>query len=358
MVSFGILGRYLARSIATAVAQVGALLLAVFIGIDLVRESRDLAAGYDLAAMLVYVAATVPARLYDLFPFAVLIGVMVGLARLATQRELVAMRACGFHRSRIVAQVLGTGLALGLAVMALGETLAPRLELEARVERAQRIGEVAGSSDEGGLWLRDGVSMVRIGLLLWTDEDRFEFGELEIYRQAEDGSGLESRLVAASASHRGDRWVLRQASLLDLASGRVEPHARLEVESGLDPGIFRALATRPRLMPARDIVRVAAHLRANGQDASAYAEALWRRLYYPLNLLAMIVAGVALLLRHDRALVGSMAVFLGVSLGVGFIVVQRLMLGAGAALPLPPALLQLIPPILFGLLAWVLSRRS
>jgi len=125
MVSVGILGRYLTRNVSAAVLQVTGLLLALFVGIDLVRESRDLAGGYGLSQMLVYVAATLPARLYDLFPFAVLIGVMVGLSRLAVQRELVAMRACGFHRWRIVVQVLATGFVLGLTVMFVRDDCAP-----------------------------------------------------------------------------------------------------------------------------------------------------------------------------------------------------------------------------------------
>lgn len=357
MVSAGILGRYLARSIATAVLQVSFLLLALFLGIDLVRESRDLAGAYGPLQMLVYVAATLPARLYDLFPFAVLIGVMVGLSRLATQRELVAMRASGFHRSRIVAQVLATGVLLGMVVMLVGETAAPRLELEARIERAQLTGGVAGIAGERTLWLRDGQRMIRVGILLWSDEDRFEFGDLAVY-EPEGEEGLGALIHAAEAEHLDGAWHLRRATVLDSRTGEVLAHETLTIESGLETEVFRALATRPRLMPVRDIVRVAEHLEANGQDTSAYDQALWRRLYYPINLLAMIVAGVVVLLRHDRSVAGSVAIFIGVSLGVGFLVVQRLTLGASAALPLPPAAVQLGPPAVFAALAWWLSRRG
>ncbi len=357
MVSVGILGRYLARSIAAAVLLVAGLLLALFLGIDLVRESRDLAGGYGLMQMLAYVAATLPARLYDLFPFAVLIGVMVGLSRLAVSRELVAMRACGFHRWRIVVQVLATGFVLGLAVMLIGETVAPRLELKARVERAQWTGGVAGIAGGRSLWLRDGPRMIRIGILLWNEDDRFEFGELDFYESSEPGR-LDALIQATEAEHRDGAWQLHRATRLDPMTGQVVTHDTLTIDSGLQAEVFRALATRPRLMPMRDIVRVAAHLEANGQDASAYDEALWRRLYYPLNLLAMIVAGVVLLLRHDRALAGSVAIFIGISLGIGFLVLQRLTLGVASALPLAPGVIQLLPPTLFALLAGWLSRRS
>lgn len=357
MVSTGILGRYLARSIAMAVVQVSILLLALFLGIDLVRESRDLAGAYGPLQMLAYVASTLPARLYDLFPFAVLIGVMVGLSRLASQRELVAMRACGFHRSRVVAQVLATGVLLGLVVMLVGETAAPRLELEARIERAQLTGGVAGIAGERTLWLRDGPRMIQVGVLVWSDEDRFEFGDLAVY-ETDAETGLGAVIHAAEAEHRDGAWHMRRASTLDFATGEAVAHDSLSVESGLETEVFRALATRPRLMPVRDIVRVAAHLEANGQDASAYDQALWRRLYYPINLLAMIVAGVVVLLRHDRSVAGSVAIFIGVSLGVGFLVVQRLTLGISAALPLPPGAVQLGPPLVFAMLAWWLSRRA
>ena len=357
MVNVGILGRYLTRSVSAAVLQVTGLLLALFVGIDLVRESRDLAGGYGLSQMLVYVAATLPARLYDLFPFAVLIGVMVGLSRLAVQRELVAMRACGFHRWRIVVQVLATGFVLGLTVMFVGETIAPRMELKARVERAQQTGGVAGIAGEQALWLRDGTRMIRVGILLWNDDDHFDFGDLDFYESSAAGD-LGAMIHAARSEHQGGAWHLYGATTLDPMTGRVMAHDTLTIESGLQAEVFRALATRPRLMPVSDIIRVAAHLEANGQDTSAYDQALWRRLYYPLNLLAMIVAGVVLLLRHDRALAGSVAIFIGISLGVGFLVLQRLTLGIAAAMPLSPGAIQLVPPLGFAALAWWLSRRS
>lgn len=355
--STGIIGRYLARTIATAVLQVAGLLLALFLGIDLVRESRDLTGEYGVPQMLTYVVLTLPARLYDLFPFAVLIGVMVGLSRLAAERELVAMRACGFHRSRIVAQVLATGFLVGAAVMLVGETLAPRLELAARIERAQQIGNVNGTANQQGLWLRDGPYMIRIGFLLWRDDERFEFGKLDLYEMiAPDRLG---RVIqAVNAEHREGAWYLTSATTLDSVSGKVVRDTTLRIESGLRSDVFRALATRPRLMPMRDILRVAAHLEANRQDASAYEQAFWRRLYYPLNVLAMIVSGVVLLLRHDRAVAGSVAIFSGVSLGVGFLVVQRLTLGIASALPLHPGVIQLLSPLLFAGLAGWLSRRS
>src|SRR5690625_7330388 len=68
--------------------------------------------------MLVYMAQTTPGRLYDIFPFAVLLGTMLGLGGLAGSNELVAMRAIGYDRSRILGGVLlTTGACLAVLVV-------------------------------------------------------------------------------------------------------------------------------------------------------------------------------------------------------------------------------------------------
>jgi lipopolysaccharide export system permease protein len=121
--------------------------------------------------------------------------------------------------------------------------------------------------------------------------------------------------------------------------------------------VFRALATRPRLLPIADIVRIRRHLEDNGQEAVDYRQAFWRRLLYPVNLLAMLFSGVALLLRTGRGLPPAIGVFAGVSLGIGFIVVHRLILGLAPVLPLPFGMTHLVPAALFALAGtWLLRR--
>jgi len=350
------LGRYVAAAVLSSVLQTTVVLMALYAGIDLARESRDLGGGYGVGAMFGYIARTLPARLYDLFPYATLIGTMIGLARLAARNEIIAMRVCGFHRARIVVQVLGVAGVLGLIVMIVGETLAPRLELAARVEREQRVSGTVGLQGSRGLWIRDGQHMIRIGLLIWQPGDRVGFADLRVYA-LDDPSGMQRMLQARSARHTDEGWWLAEVTETVPGTGTVrglrEP---LRLESGLQPEVFRALATRPRLLPMRDIAAIARHLQANGQDSSAYEQAFWRRAWYPIHLLAMLAAGLPVLLGSVRTLPVSLAVFAGVSMGVGFVVVQRLVLGIAPVLPISPAITLLLPACLFGGLALLLGR--
>ena len=354
----GILGRYLARSVARSVVLVAPVLAGLYLSVDLVREAGDMTAGYGAVEIGLFLLRIVPARLYDLFPFAVLIGGMIALGRFLANSELVAMRAGGFHQLRILGHALVPALLLGLAVMLAGETLVPRLELDARIDRERaRDGQVGGASGQA-LWIRDGRLMIQAGILLWNEDDQVRFGNLRIY-ELDGVNSIERVIHASTARHQPGRWLLEGVNDLDARTAALaDGGARtVELASELDPGVFRALVTRPRLLPIRDILRIQSYLEANGQDATAYRQAFWRRLLYPVNMLMMLLSGVAVLLRTGRRISPTLGVFFGVSLGIGFVVVQRLVLGLAPVLPIPFGLTHLLPAAAFGLVALAALRR-
>lgn len=356
---------YLGVLLLRSVLEVTVVLLGLYLGVDLVRQAGDVArdssgntgAGHGLIQLLQYLLATVPARLYDLFPFSVLIGGTLALSRLAAARELVAMRACGFHQGRIFASVLAVAMLLGLAVMLMGELIAPRLELQARIERERNRAEAIGVGAGQSLWLRDGQMMVHIGLLTLDDRDQSRMSEVRIY-QRDDSGNIDRIVQAVSAAHDGSAWKLHQAVELNVATGRVVVSDHdLRLASQLDDAIFRALATRPRLLPMVDILRIESYLAENDQDTLDYRQAFWRRALYPVNLLAMLFSGLALLLGAGRQMPPMVGAFGGVSLGIGFLVVQRLVLGLAPVLPVPFVVTHLMPTVLFVLLGLAIVRR-
>lgn len=353
----GILSRYLARSVVWSVVLAATVLTGLYLSVDMVREAGDMRADYGVVEVVSFLLRTTPARVYDLFPFAVLIGGMIALGRLSSGSELVAMRAGGFPRQRILAHVLAPALLLGLCVMLSGELLAPRLEMSARIDRERALEGQVGGNPGQSLWVRDGRMMIRAGVLLWNEDDRVRFGDLRFYLL--DGAGrIERVLQAASGMHESGKWQLRDVHELE-TGGVVSARSRdeLHLASQLEPGVFRALVTRPRLLPIADILRIRSYLEANDQDSMAYRQAFWRRLLYPLNMLMMLFSGAALLLRYGRLLTPALGIFSGVSLGIGFFVLHRLVLGVAPVLPIPLGLTHVLPAALFGALGILLLRR-
>ncbi|MEN1729140.1 MAG: LptF/LptG family permease, partial [Pseudomonadota bacterium] len=286
------LSRYLISRVLVGIAVVGLLLVGLYSLVEILREARSLESDYQALQMLVYIAQTTPRRLYDVFPFAALIGVMVGMGSLASANELVAMRAAGFDRGRIISRVLmAVGLCLVL-LFAVAEWLIPGLEAQARADREQaRSGQIQ-FGDQGALWLRDRDHMLRIGLSLWLDDNQLAFRELQIYRL--DGQGQTDRVYfAEQARHDGSRWQLEEVRSLDREQiGAAEALDALALDSGLRPELFEATVSRPRLLSMTDLSAMKSLLESNGLDASPYREAFWERLYWPMNVLAMVLIGL------------------------------------------------------------------
>jgi lipopolysaccharide export system permease protein len=104
-----------------------------------------------------------------------------------------------------------------------------------------------------------------------------------------------------------------------------------------------------------------AFLEANALDAGPYTEALWERVLFPVNVLAMVLIGLPFALggvfrQSPRGGLG-LNVFVGIGLGLVFFVLSRLVQGVVTLWPIPIWLGSLLPAVLISALALVLLAR-
>lgn len=353
----GILSRYVMSRVLLGITLVSLLLVGIHTLIDLIREARSLSGDYGFVQMLWYLLQTTPRRLYDIFPFAALIGTLLGMGGLASGNELVAMRAAGFDRRELVGRVL-TAVAVCLFVlMMLAEFAVPRLEATARAERQQaRTGQVY-LGEYGSLWLRDGPHVVHIAYSAWLADDQLEFGNVLVYTLAE---GMRPRMIttAERAGHSGSQWLLHQARQRQVGEGDGGREVNeLMLDSGLSPELFAATVSRPRLLSLPDLLEMRAFLERNDLDADRYRQAFWGRLFFPVNVLAMVLIGLPFLFRDARTGGRGLNLFAGVAFGLLFFVLTRLTQGVAMLLPVPLWLSSLLPALMIAALAAVLLRR-
>lgn len=353
--------RYLAGTILWAVGGVSAVLLGLYTLIELIREARHLTGDYDALSMAWYVLQTSPRRLYDIFPFAALIGTLIGVGSLAQSNELVAMRAAGVHRKQISGYALAVIGACLVVLVAISELFVPALETNAQANRDQaQSGEIRLDS-QGALWVRDGRYMIRIGQSIWDDAGRLQFSDVLVY---ELGPGLqpEATLVARSAHHQTGQWTLDEVSLTSFDDNPItRQEASWSLRSTISPELFRAAVTRPRLLATRDLIDMQSFLRDNALDAGPYTEALWERVFFPVNVLAMVLIGLPFALggvfrQSPRGGLG-LNVFVGIALGLTFFVLSRLTQGVVTLWPIPIWLGSLLPAFMISTLALALLAR-
>lgn len=357
MVGAWLLSRYIGQAVLTGIAMTCLLLVSIHLLIDFIREARSLGGDYAALQMLWYLLQTTPRRLYDIFPFAALIGTLVGLGSLAAGNELVAMRAAGFDRGHLTSRVLLVVFACVVLMAAMAEWLIPDLETRARGEREQARSGQLHLGDLGQLWLRDGDHVIRLERSLWRDETQLEFVDALVYR-VDEQMRPERVMRAERATHREDHWLLEQVSIRDLdEDGGSQLAASLRLASRLSPELFIAAVSRPRLLAISDLQIMRDYLRDGGLDDSVYEQAFWQRVFFPLNVLAMVLVALPFAFRGGRGGMHGPGLFIGVLLGLVFFVLSRLTQSLAMVWPAPLWFSMMLPAVLIIAISLMFLRR-
>ena len=136
--------RYIGVSVLLAIAVV----LIAFVGLmtlfAVLEELREEDPAYAFSEILLYVALTTPRRIYEVLPYVVFLGALIGLGTLASRSEIVVFRASGISPWRIFLGVAWPAGVIFLAGGLIGEWVAPRAE-----ERAESFKVAAMQADPG-----------------------------------------------------------------------------------------------------------------------------------------------------------------------------------------------------------------
>jgi lipopolysaccharide export system permease protein len=349
------LDRYIGRNLLTSITLVLSVMLAMTIFFVLVDALPDYGKGsFGLYEITRYVLFSQARQLYELFPMATLIGTLMGLSALALNSELIAMRAAGVSVPRIMLAAMKTGLALILAVVLLGEFVVPTAENEAQLGRAQAL--AAGLQQKGtGLWLRDGAVFVNIGEVL----PDLSLLRLNIY-QLDDQARLIAQTSAQRAWHETGGWRLEavRESRIEKNRVRVRQLKDLTWQSVLTPEMVNVFSIRPEGLSMLQLGRYIEHLRQNSQDTARFRLAFWQKLLLPFATAVMMLLAAPFVFRHFRSGGMSQRIFIGIMLGLTFVVLNRSFGYFGLIYGLPPVLGAAMPIVLFLLLALGLLRRN
>ncbi len=352
--------RYITAEILTATAFVFAALVSLFALLDVIRELKDFGQGnYRLPQILSYVLLSIPGRVYELFPIAVLIGTIFALAQLAASSEYTVIRVSGVSVVRFAGLLAMIGVLLAITSFLIGEFVAPAAEQAAQRLRVHAKTGVVASDFRSGLWIKEARSFVNVQQPLPDSSLAgvriFDFDK-------------EHRLVSISLAKRGtyqpdERWLLEDVvkTVFENDRTRVERLDRTYWVSVLTPSILNVLLVDPEQRSARDLFNYVEHLRESRQQSARYEIALWTKFTYPLAVVVMMI--LALPFAHLQRRGGGIGtkIFTGIMLGVGFHLLNRLVGYAGSIYEWPVALSALLPSATFLLAAfammWLIERR-
>ena len=355
-----ILRRYLASEVTVATALVLAALLMLLAFFDLVHEVSDLGrGGYRLKHVALHVLLSVPNHMYEALPIAALIGTLFALAQLVASSEYVVIRASGVSVTRLSLALLGLGSLFAVVTFVSGEFVGPPAEQLAYRLRSHAIAGIIAQEFRSGLWVKEGQSFVNVGQVTADAELR----NVRIY-EFDEGYRLLALKFADRGRYAGGRtWKLVNVveTRFEKSGARVEQIPELDWISVLEPRLLSTLVVQPDQMSAWTLYSYSQFLRENKQNARRYEVALWTKLMYPVAVLVMMLLAVPFGLFQKRQGGVGAKIFVGIMLGLAFIVMNRLSGTLTILHEWPPVVGATLPTLLLLILAlgmlWWQERR-
>ncbi|MEY2625147.1 MAG: hypothetical protein RL412_922 [Pseudomonadota bacterium] len=357
MNAFGVLDRYVLRSVLVGVGMVVFVLLSLGGLFLLIGQQDDIGIGrYTALAALQFVVLNLPQQAWELLPISALIGALIGLGNLARGSELIVMRTSGLSVWRIARPVALAGLLLALAGVLIGEVIGPPLEQYARQQKAFAKFNDVSVAGSGDAWVRDGNLLVNVE----RQTGESQFGGMMLYEIGDDGRLIAmGRAVSARASDEGS-WSLEQYAETRFDTDKVSSvrAARRVLESNVTAEFLGIAASSPAQLPSRALWKMVRHLEANGLDTRESRFALWSRIARTLAPIFAVLLALPFVFGSLRASGAGAKVALGLILGIAFFLLQRMLESGAVVFNGNPALFAWLPTLLMGAAALLLIRRT
>ena len=354
-----LLNRYVGQTVLAATA----IVLVAFAGLDvlfrIIEEATKMEKDYTFMRVVIYEFLKTPARLYEFMPMVGLIGCLTGLGAMANSSELVVMRSAGVSTFRLLWIALRPALLFLLAAMMIGEYMAPRTEQIAHSYRAQARGHDTTFHSARGVWIRDGRDFVLINVVQPTG---VMYG-VNLFR-FDDKKRLYSIVQAERATFSRDYWLLENVDRTHFDIYQSEPQriskASLEFwrwHSSLQPDLLSIAAADAEDLPMRELWPYIRYLREQELNSNEYELAFWEKIFYPLVMISLVIAGISFVFGPLRQVSMGYRVFWGILIGILFKTLQDTLGPVSIVFGFSAMYAMLIPVLLCILLGAILLSR-
>lgn len=352
-----IIQRYISRTVTQTILVITLLFMGIEGFILLAGQLHNYdASSYGVLPALRYVALSLPEQLYQLFPMAAFIGVLLGMGLLDSHSELLVMRTAGVAPKQLLLMVLRVGVYLVFAATIIGEVLGPQAQHLAETHRilSTTNGQVLQTSQ--GLWVRDGQDFIHI-LIIYSDRHlsgvtRYEF---------DNQQHLHSVTYAQDAYFYSKIWHLNgvRQSIIN-PNGASVTSALLNNSTwqlALNPHLLQISQIQPDEMTLQQLQDYIKYRAANGLLVDTYKIAYWHRIFQPLTTLVMIFLAVPFIFGPLRSVTTGLRLLTGVIVGFFYYTLDQTFAPMSEVLQFPPIIAVILPTLLFAIVGvWLMSR--
>ena len=327
------LKRMIYKEVLTKVGLATLGFVALFIFFDSVDELKLIGKGpngaYTIQVAALYVMFMVPNHLYELMPITVLIGTISVMARYAKSSEFTIMRTSGLGPWKALNTLLELGLLFVVFAFVIGDYVSPYASRQAQLLKAVYLGETITQGNSGA-WLKENRENNSFIVNVQALSREGELSGITIYEF--DGSGKLNALTQAASGtldDSGDHWTLNRVTRQHFAVNHDQSIDTLSMPSldwptQLREDMVSVALLKPERMATLDLFRYIQHLKNNGQASHRYEIDFWKKVFYPLGCLVMVVLALPFAYLHLRNTSMNSMVFVGVIIGITFVLFNNL----------------------------------
>lgn len=381
--------RLIYGEVLASIAMVAMGFLALFIFFDLVDELKYLGKNnglstasdvYQIRHALLYVGLLVPNHLYQLLPISVLIGTIFVMARLAQSSEYTILRTSGLGPWRALKLLLSLGAFFVVVSFLIGDYLAPLSERTAQLLKVKYQGTM--TVGQTGAWLKEKQAYNTYVANIKTLSVRNEMLGVQIFEFDNNGLVVSTMQAVMASFGEDDSWILKKVTRAEfsvpstIAAASTDQRGLLKQTAGVTRSAIESFRwpteitqemvsvalLKPERMGTLDLFNYIRHLDANGQTAQRYEIEFWKKVFYPLSCLVMVILALPFAYLHFRS--GGIAayVFSGVMIGISFFLLNNVFGYLGNLQNWRPWLAAAAPGLLYmgislGAFGWLVLRR-
>lgn len=382
-----ILQRYFTVNICQAVAFVLVAFLALVAFMDLTSILPSVGKNdFGMQHAFLYVLLLVPGNVYQVMPVAALIGTIYTMAQFASSSEFTIMRASSMSTRQAAWILFRIGAIFVVVAFVFGELITPRTAPVAERMRLTAKGGSVSAEFRSGMWTKDSVHANGVrgnvtGSRFFNVRRIAADGQLEDVRLYEFDNNLRMRSVvtAARGTYEGNNtWRLNEVTETLFANSRELPApgsavpagqtiqstygqetasvatrklATYELTSEITPKILSVSRSDPERMSAAELAVYTRHLAENRQETERFKVAFWKKLIDPLSIFVLMALALPFGYLHTRSGGVSLKIFIGIMIGVSFLLINSLFSHLGVLTILPAFLTAVAPSLLFLLMA-------
>lgn len=352
-----VLDRYIVRTIIGAVLLVMSVVLVLgglFLFID---QQDDIGVGrYTALSALWFTLLNLPQQAYELLPITALIGALLGLGSLARGSELVVIRATGVSTLRIAGAAAIAGLLLIGVEVLLGEVLAPPLQEAAKEQKAfSKFNDISFGGGSGA-WVRDGNLIINVA----RQSGQRQFGGMQIFELSPQHRLLAIGHAARATAEANRRWLLSDYTESRFSRDRVvaQPLGRRLLESNVTAGFLGLAVEDPGQLTSRSLVSLIRYLQANSLNAREYLFAFSSRIARTVAILFSVLLAIPFVLGSLRSAGAGTRTMMGLIVGIGLFLLQRLIESGTVVFDLNPVILAWLPTAVLATVTLLLLARA